>query len=295
MNTTACCAELVQPNKYCLNPGVGPSPLQFQAGCQTTSRCKEESVTSKLSFFKEKIHELDLAEKACEDSRKGCQDYYSCTTQQTVWKMQHSYCNLNQTAFEEAWCHYAAQVEAEFEGFAVCFDHRRTDYLQYETEQKAQLVIRQQEWRALVRIRCFTRAFEHAFQKSGRFEEMLKNCAKMEYNSRNIPVKLNTAIGHYRKYQPRCHRYLWAPGSERFNEHWYFSKYLQHIFPVKLMPSSLRTAGCVSALPTSHCPVVGSQHRLLLAQAQASRSTAKPKGLLKRRSRVHRHVHPRLQ
>ena len=25
-------------------------------------RCKEESVTSKLSFFKEKIHELDLAE-----------------------------------------------------------------------------------------------------------------------------------------------------------------------------------------------------------------------------------------
>ena len=59
--------------------------------------------------------------------------------------------------------------------------------------------------------------------------------------------------------------------------------------------SRVRTAGCVSALPTSHCPVVGSQHRLLLAQAQASRSTAKPKGLLKRRSRVHRHVHPRLQ
>ena len=36
-------------------------------------------------------------------------------------RVRHSYCNLNQTAFEEAWCHYAAQVEAEFEGFAVCF------------------------------------------------------------------------------------------------------------------------------------------------------------------------------
>eukprot|EP00913_Durusdinium_trenchii_P012879 g12094.t1 len=129
--------------------------------------------------------ELQACEQAILAEFPGVQDPFDAGKARVALSLhgvyRHSYCNLNQTAFEEAWCHYAAQVEAEFEGFAVCFDHRRTNYLQYETEQKAQLVIRQQEWRALVRIRCFTRAFEHAFQKSGRFEEMSKHPGEVEH------------------------------------------------------------------------------------------------------------------
>ncbi|OLP90192.1 hypothetical protein AK812_SmicGene28265 [Symbiodinium microadriaticum] len=85
-NTTACCASLVQPNKYCLNPGVAPSPLQYEAQCDGTSSCKETDIKEKIAFFKGKLDALDAAEKACEDSRAGCQDSYDCVPKQDSWK-----------------------------------------------------------------------------------------------------------------------------------------------------------------------------------------------------------------
>ena len=78
-NTTACCAHLIQPNRPCLNPGIGPSPLIFSSECEKSSRCNEHSVRNKLNFFRTKLKELNDAELACE-ARKGCQDSYHTKT-----------------------------------------------------------------------------------------------------------------------------------------------------------------------------------------------------------------------
>ncbi|CAJ1338236.1 unnamed protein product, partial [Effrenium voratum] len=157
-NTNECCAALVQPNKYCLNPGIAPSPLQYESTCEGASMCKEADMTSKLAFFKGKLQELDAAEAACETSRAGCQESYDCATKEAAWKTQKLACHDKQTEFEQSYCNLATSVEAQWDSYLRCYDVNKTGLVSEEQKQAAALPGRQQEWRALLRIDCLLSA-----------------------------------------------------------------------------------------------------------------------------------------
>eukprot|EP00439_Symbiodinium_sp_Y106_P062758 s68_g9.t1 len=159
-NTTACCASLVQPNKYCLNPGVAPSPLQYEAQCDGTSSCKETDIKEKIAFFKGKLDALDAAEKACEDSRAGCQDSYDCVPKEDSWKVKQTSCNEMQTKFEQGHCDHAEALEAAWDKYLTCYDTKKTALTSEELKQEATVPGRHQEWRALLRIDCLLGALE---------------------------------------------------------------------------------------------------------------------------------------
>jgi len=277
-NTTACCAHLIQPNRYCINPGVGPSPLIFSSECEKSSRCNEHSVRNKLNFFRTKLKELDDAELACEDSRKGCQDSYQCTPKQMRWTIQHRYCNLNQTEFEDVFCHAAERMEREWDHFQNCFLHNRSQLLEMEKTAKIEQRRRKQEWRALTRILCFMKVLNRDVKNP---EYHLRVCLTKESKGGwrlVLPSDSDKVMKHY---VPKCNSSLWAPGTGSFQNKWYSP---QH-FPEHLMPKTLRTTSCVSQLPTNHCPSFGVEDGTSPASLLAKTSVRKVG--LKRHFRFH--------
>ncbi|CAE7453463.1 unnamed protein product [Symbiodinium natans] len=144
-NTTACCASLVQPNKYCLNPGVAPSPLQYESQCDGTSSCKDTDIKEKIAFFKGKLDALDAAEKACDDSRAGCKDSYDCVPKQDAWKVKQTSCNEMQTNFEQAYCNLAEGLEGKWDTYLTCYDTKKSALTSEESKQEATVPGRQQE------------------------------------------------------------------------------------------------------------------------------------------------------
>jgi len=270
-NTSACCAPLIQPNRYCLEPGVAPSPLQFESECQRTSRCNEESVRNKLLFFRGKLEELDSAELACEQSRKGCEESYNCSDTKIQWTIQHSYCNLNQTEFEDVFCHAAAHMEREWDHFENCLEKNKTQLIEMEQHAIIEQRRRKQEFRALARIFCLL----HVLHKNQRKpEKMLKHCLKHESKPGwrfSLPSERDGLVKHY---VPKCRSLLWAPGTPYFHKAWY----PPHRFPSELMPKTLRTTDCAARLPTNHCRWVGwwkNSQPSLLVTGTTSKTTPK--------------------
>ncbi|CAJ1381771.1 unnamed protein product [Effrenium voratum] len=253
-NTNECCAALVQPNKYCLNPGIAPSPLQYESTCEGASMCKEADMTSKLAFFKGKLQELDAAEAACETSRAGCQESYDCATKEAAWKTQKLACHDKQTEFEQSYCNLATSVEAQWDSYLRCYDVNKTGLVSEEQKQAAALPGRQQEWRALLRIDCLLSALA-----SSDVNAELETCIKANYTaddwkhlSLSYPSKLDTFVA-----RQSCSEELLAPGTTYFKEHMY-SK-----VDKALMPEQLTTYFCVSGLSTSHCSAKTSAMLLL--------------------------------
>lgn len=260
-NTTECCAPLVQPNKYCLEPGMAPSPLPFEATCEGTSKCKDDDVTAKLEFFKEKLKELDAAEKACEDSRTGCKDSYDCVPLETAWKTQRSWCRSNQTNFEQGYCDLGTSVEAKWDSYLHCYDTNVEHLKQEEYTQMAQLPGREQEWRALLRIDCLLGALVSADASAA-----LQACIDKNYTSTDW-VHLTLVYPSTKAEFPvrgHCTEDLQEPGTRYFSESWYLSRSQrfgarQHL----LIPVGVKTYGCVSGISTTHCPRQSNSSALL--------------------------------
>lgn len=275
-NTTECCAALVQPNKYCLNPGTAPSPLPFEATCEGTSRCKDEDVTTKLAFFKEKLAELDAAEKACEDSWKGCKESYDCESLKTIWETQRTWCNRNHTNFEQGYCDLATSLEAKWDSYYHCYDTNFNALYEEEYTQMAQLPGREQEWRALLRIDCLLGALT-----SSDATKALQACIDKKYTHEDW-AHLELMYPTYdASFTPRAHctEELQEPGTSIFSQTWYSSKsrdYGAHAF--LLIPKSLSTHGCVSGISSHYCPRVSDATALLTVSKKVSpghRSKAK--------------------
>jgi len=259
-NTTECCAALVQPNKYCLNPGAPPSPLPFEATCEGTSKCKEDDVKMKIAFFKEKLTELDAAEKACEDSRKGCKDSYDCDALKTVWETQRTWCNRNHTAFEQGYCDLATTAEAKWEAYYHCYDTNFHTLYEEEMNQMSQAPGREQEWRALLRIDCLLGALV-----SKDATKALEACIDKTYTRKDWRHLTLVYPTHYESFIPReqCTYPFEEPGTAMFSAKWYTSKSRQYgAHAWMLVPKSLSTYGCVSGI-THHCPRLSDKTALL--------------------------------
>eukprot|EP00438_Fugacium_kawagutii_P007654 Skav232202 [mRNA] locus=scaffold2626:11427:12758:- [translate_table: standard] len=254
-NTTECCAALVQPNRYCLNPGTAPSPLPFEATCEGTSRCRDEDVTSKLAFFKEKLAELDAAEKACEDSRRGCKDSYDCASLKEIWVKKRTECNWDNKLFEQGYCDLATDVEAKWESYFHCYDSNLKTLEEEELNQKAQLPGREQEWRALLRIDCLLGALT-----SSDATKALQACIDKTYTHEDWAHLELVYPTQSASFTPRaqCTEELQEPGTVTFCQSWYTSRSREYniTHPFLLLPKALGTFGCVSGISSRYCPRV---------------------------------------
>lgn len=262
-NTTACCASLVQPNKYCLNPGVAPSPLQYEAQCDGTSSCKETDIKEKIAFFKGKLDALDAAEKACEDSRAGCQDSYDCVPKQDSWKVKQTSCNEMQTKLEQGYCDHAEALEAAWDKYLLCYVTKKASLTSEELKQEATVPGRHQEWRALLRIDCLLGALEVDDTTTA-----LGKCINTTYTAEDwthLHLRYPSRLDNFTK-KESCSDKLLAPGTEHFKGSMY-GKVDDHLYP-----STLNTYFCVSGLSTSHCKVESGATAFIMRAAVAAKA-----------------------
>mmetsp|Transcript_38870 Transcript_38870/g.72269 ORF Transcript_38870/g.72269 Transcript_38870/m.72269 type:complete len:439 (+) Transcript_38870:60-1376(+) len=253
-NTTECCAEVIQPSAYCLNPPVGPSPLSLETSCDGASKCREKDLQNKLGFFEAKLAEYNDAYEACEKSRTGCNATYSCPNFRTKWEEKRKICNSKQTTFEQAYCDLATQVESTWETYTTCYVHNKQVLVSTENKQDGLLGTRRQEWRGLERIACLLSALT-ATDK----EAALEACLKKDFTAKaNATLNISfpsregnvTAMGV-------CGETIESPGTE------YFMKTYYGLLPPVLIPDTLTTYHCVSGVATSHCPIKSSPVALL--------------------------------
>mmetsp|Transcript_14635 Transcript_14635/g.27474 ORF Transcript_14635/g.27474 Transcript_14635/m.27474 type:complete len:434 (-) Transcript_14635:132-1433(-) len=256
-NTTECCAQVLQPNQYCLSQPVAPTPLTFSSACDAASKCREKDLQNKLGFFEAKLKEYTDAEAACELSRAGCNASYACTEKKTLWNTFRGQCNTKQTSFEQALCDLATRVEMDWETYTTCYAHTKDALVKEEDKQEALLSGRRQEWRGLLRIECLLEALSAADK-----ETALQACITKDHAATaNATLELSfpSHTGNISSLAT-CTQKIEAPGTDHFLK----SNY--HQVPSVLMPETLNTYHCVSGVATNHCPIdMGSAS--LLAQA----------------------------
>lgn len=228
--------------------------MSLQTTCDSTSKCRERDLRNRLGFFEAKLKEYNDAYALCESSRAGCNDTYACPDKRAKWQEKHAICNMNQTAFEQAYCSLATGVEASWETYTICHTHGKQALVAEEDKQDTLLAGRRQEWRGLARIECLLSALKAADK-----EAALDACIKADHAAKanaTLTLAFPSREGNITNMEV-CGEKLESPGTELFQKTYY------KLVAPELIPTSLTTYHCVSGVATSHCPIASSPVSLL--------------------------------
>jgi len=243
-----CCSPLLGPShhQYCNTTVISESPIPLAATCHSKTKCSLDDLAAVKAIFQAKLDEIEIVEKACDDSRTGCASPLpDCSSSRSHWTLQKQVCDRQQKDFEQQYCDLAESVEGRWYGYRDCHDTAEAALKQEETVQQGLLPGLQQQYRGVLRIECLVDALGSADVAA-----KLEVCISKTYTAAEWPhlVALRTYTPLTGENSARiCTDKLFAPGTDFFKEYFYSD------IQTELIADGLGTSFCLSELSTSYC------------------------------------------
>jgi len=247
-----CCVRLIQPSIGCNPSPQPPDPSPFGPEiCPGKVECKRPDIEAALAFYRQKRDEYNSANQRCDDFRQpiGCpQDRteVDCSAEHTNWTDQTAVCNGIQVDFERQYCLLNAGIEAQWGGYAQCYNANEIELDEVERVERAALPNRQQEYRGMLRIECLVDALNQT--DSSITDQRIQACIASTYTEADWPHLVLTyyyPVGTQRTCTDRLHE----PGTQSFVQEFY-----SQIAPAVRVVDGLASSYCTGT--PEHCSLL---------------------------------------